>query len=86
MGRLKAAAVARLARLTESLTQWAGKAVCVSPDSHTVPCWTRKYAIPKGYHTCRNKHMKLEHLDYFYDLTGRCLLRLSATPGDGNAR
>ena len=82
MGRLKTAAVARFARLTEPLTQWAGKAFCVSLDSHTVPCWTRKYAIPKGYHTCRNKYMKLEHLYYFYDLEGHCLLRLSATPGD----
>jgi hypothetical protein len=82
MGRLKATAVARFARLTEPLTQWAGKAFCVSLDSHTVPCWTRKYAIPKSYHTCRNKHMKLEHLYYFYDLNGHCLLRLSATPGD----
>jgi hypothetical protein len=82
MGRLKASAVARFARLTESVTQWAGKAIRVSLDSHTVPCWTRKYAIPKGYHTCRNKYMKLEHLYYFYDLNGHCLLRLSATPGD----
>ena len=82
MGRLKVAAVARFARLTESLAQRSGKTLAVSLDSHTVPCWTRKYAIPKGYHTCRNKHMKLEHLYYFYDLDGHCLLRLSATPGD----
>ena len=82
MGRLEATAVARFARLTESLRQWTDKALRVSLDSHTVPCWTRKYAIPKGYHTCRNKYMKLEHLYYFYDLKGHCLLRLSATPGD----
>ena len=82
MGRLKATAVGRFARLTESLAPWAGKPLRVSLDSHAVPCWTRKYAIPKGYHTCRNKHMKLEHLYYFYDLEGHCLLRLSATPGD----
>lgn len=82
MGRLKGAAVARFTRLTESLAAWAGKTLRVSLDSHTVPCWTRKYAIPKGYHTCRNKHMKLEHLYYFYDLHGHCLLRLSAAPGD----
>ena len=82
MGRLEATAVARFARLTESLRQWTDKAFRVSLDSHTVPCWTRKYAIPKGYHTCRNKYMKLEHLYYFYDLEGHCLLRLSATPGN----
>ena len=82
MGRLEATGVARFARLTESLRQWTDKALRVSLDSHTVPCWTRKYAIPKGYHTCRNKYMKLEHLYYFYDLEGHCLLRLSATPGN----
>lgn len=82
MGRLKPTAVARFAALTESLVLWAGKPMDVSLDSHTVPCWTRKYAIPKGYHTCRNKQMKLEHLYYFYDLKGHTLLRLTATPGD----
>jgi hypothetical protein len=82
MGRLKAAAVVRFAALTESLVLWVGKPLDVSLDSHAVPCWTRKYAIPKGYHTCRNKHMKLEHLYYFYDLKGHSLLRLTATPGD----
>jgi hypothetical protein len=82
MGRLKATAVARFTRRTETLAQWADKELYVSLDSHTVPCWTRKYAIPKGYHTCRNKHMKLEHLYYFYDLSGHSLLRLSAAPGD----
>lgn len=82
MGRLEAAAVDRFARLTESLATWLGQTLRVSLDSHTVPCWTRKYAIPKGYHTCRNKHMKLEHLYYFYDLEGHCLLRLTAAPGD----
>ncbi|MEE9603566.1 MAG: hypothetical protein V3V75_09690, partial [Thermoguttaceae bacterium] len=82
MGRLKATAVTRFAHFSESLAEWKDKALRVSLDSHTVPCWTRKYAIPKGYHTCRNKYMKLEHLYYFYDLDGHCLLRLSATPGD----
>lgn len=82
MGHLKAKAVAGFQRMTETLAQSAGKALIVSLDSHTVPCWTRKYAIPKGYHTCRNKHMKLEHLYYFYDLDEHCLLRLAATPGD----
>jgi hypothetical protein len=82
MGRLKATAVTRFAHFSESLAERKDKALRVSLDSHTVPCWTRKYAIPKGYHTCRNKYMKLEHLYYFYDLDGHCLLRLSAMPGD----
>lgn len=83
MGHLGAKAVTRFQRMTETLSEWVvGATLAVSLDSHTVPCWTRKYAIPKGYHTCRNKYMKLEHLYYFYDLDGHRLLRLAGTPGD----
>jgi len=82
MGRLKATAVCCFQRLTEPFADLAGALLAVSLDSHVVPCWTRKYAIPKTYHTCRNKYMKAEHLYYFYDLEGRCILRLTATPGD----
>lgn len=82
MGRLTMKATALFQRLTEPPPELHGTSLMLSLDSHAVPCWTRKYAIPKGYHTCRNKHMKIEHLYYFYDMNGRCLLRLTATPGD----
>ncbi len=39
-----------------------GGVVRVSLDEHAVPRWTRKFAIRKGYHTTRNKHMKVEKL------------------------
>jgi hypothetical protein len=82
MGHVKEKATRLFQRLTEPPPELAKTSLMLSLDSHAVPCWTRKYAIPKGYHTCRNKHMKIEHLYYFYDLNGECLLRLVATAGD----
>jgi hypothetical protein len=54
----------------------------VSLDEHAVPRWTRKFRIPKGYHTTRNKHMKVEKLYTGFDLRGRQFLRLWSTPGN----
>jgi hypothetical protein len=54
----------------------------VSLDEHAVPRWTRKFRIPKGYHTTRNKHMKVEKLFTGFDLRGRQFLRLWSTPGN----
>jgi hypothetical protein len=82
MGHVKEKATRLFQRLTEPPPELAKTSLMLSLDSHAVPCWTRKYAIPKGYHTCRNKHMKIEQLYYFYDLNGECLLRLVATAGD----
>ncbi len=54
----------------------------VSYDEHTIPRWTRKYHIKKGYVTTRNKSMRCEKLFYTYDLEGRRYLSVRATPGD----
>lgn len=54
----------------------------VSLDEHAVPRWTRKFRLPKGYHTTRNKHMKVEKLFTGFDLRGRQFLRLWSTPGN----
>ena len=59
-----------------------GGVVRVSLDEHAVPRWTRKFRIPKGYHTTRNKHMKVEKLFTGFDVRGRQFLRLWATPGN----
>src|SRR5437588_2528312 len=49
-----------------------GEDALVSYDEHTLPRWTRKFHIPKGYVTTRNKHMRCEKLFYSYDvLQGR---------------
>jgi hypothetical protein len=55
--------------------------VHASLDEHAVPRWTRKFACPKGYHTTRNKYMKVEKLFTWFDTRGRQVLRLWATPG-----
>ena len=53
----------------------------MSFDEHTVPRWTKKFSIRKGYITTRNKHMHCEKLFYGYDLLSRRYLLTRATPG-----
>jgi hypothetical protein len=43
-----------------------GDDAAVRFDEHTLPRWTRKYAIRKGYVTIRNKYMRCEKLFYGY--------------------
>jgi hypothetical protein len=59
-----------------------GDVVLVSYDEHTIPRWTRKFRIPKGYVTTRNKYMRCEKLFYTYDLEHERYLSVRATPGD----
>ena len=54
----------------------------VSFDEHTIPRWTHKFHIPKGYVTTRNKYMRCEKLFYGYDLLNGRYLTVRATPGD----
>lgn len=54
----------------------------VSIDEHVVPRFTRKFSIRKGYHTIRNKHMKVEKLSFAFHTGARWLLSLLATPGN----
>jgi hypothetical protein len=53
----------------------------VSFDEHTIPRWTRKYAIRKGYVTTRNKYMRCEKLFYGYHVELERYLCVQATPG-----
>ncbi len=81
MGHLKTSAMEQFRRLTEPVAGLAGTFLPVSLDPHSVPCFTRKFAISKAYHTIRNKYMKLEQLYYFFDLARDRLLSLVVTPG-----
>lgn len=54
----------------------------MSFDEHTIPRWTRKYRIGKGYVTTRNKYMRCEKLFTGYDLESRRFVTLRATPGN----
>ena len=56
----------------------------VSFDEHTIPRWTRKYHIGKGYVTTRNKYMRCEKLFTGYDLIRGRFLSVRGTPGNVN--
>lgn len=80
MGCLAASAMKKFRTLTEPTGGLAGQELLLSLDPHSVPCFTRKFAISKAYHTIRNKYMKLEQLIYFFDLARNTLLSLTVTP------
>ena len=56
----------------------------VSFDEHTIPRWTKKFHIGKGYVTTRNKYMRCEKLFTGYDLVSRRFLTVRGTPGNTN--
>jgi hypothetical protein len=58
-----------------------GDDALVSFDEHTIPRWTRKYAIRKGYVTTRNKYMRCEKLFFGYHVELERYLCVQATPG-----
>ena len=59
-----------------------GEAALLSYDEHTVPRWTAKFHINKGYVTTRNKYMRCEKLFYTYDLLSHRYLAVRGAPGD----
>jgi hypothetical protein len=63
-----------------------GQETQVGFDEHTIPRWTKKFSIRKGYITTRNKHMRCEKLFYGYDLQSKRYLLLRATPGNVELR
>lgn len=54
----------------------------VSLDEHTIARFTRKFSIRKGFHTIRNKKMKVEKLFFSFHLASRQLLSLIVTRGN----
>jgi hypothetical protein len=59
-----------------------GEDAMVSFDEHTIPRWTRKFHIGKGYVTTRNKYMRCEKLFYGYDVGRGRFLTVRGTPGN----
>lgn len=53
----------------------------LSFDEHAIPRWTKKFSVPKGYVTTRNKYMRCEKLYCGYDLRQRRFVTIKATPG-----
>jgi hypothetical protein len=58
-----------------------GRDVLMSFDEHSIPRWTKKFSIPKGYVTTRNKYMRCEKLYYGYDVRQRRFVTVKATTG-----
>jgi hypothetical protein len=58
-----------------------GEDALVSFDEHTIPRWTHKYAIRKGYVTTRNKYMRCEKLFFAYHVELERYLCVRGTPG-----
>ena len=69
-------------RLTQPVVK-AGQQLWLSIDEHTVARFTRKFLIPKGFHTIRNKKMRAEKLFFSFDTVRRSLMDLVVTPGNG---
>ena len=74
--------VKKFARATESLRALRNQVVTLSHDEHVIARFTRKFKIPKGFHTIRNKKMRAEKLFYLYWPSARRFLSLVATPGN----
>jgi hypothetical protein len=58
----------------------------VSFDDHVIPRWTRKFSIPKGYVTTRNKHMRCEKLFFGYEAYYKRFLCVRASCGNVGLR
>ncbi len=63
-----------------------GEDSLLSFDEHSIPRWTKKFSIRKGYVTTRNKYMRCEKLYYGYDLRQRRFVTVKATPGNVELR
>lgn len=79
---VKTEPVKELTLSTEQLDALRGKTVTLSLDDHPIARFTRKFRIPKGFHTLRNKKMRVEKLYYLCWPEQRGLLHLAVTPGN----
>jgi hypothetical protein len=74
------AGVRRLMALTAPAIKRASTQT-ISIDEHVIARFTRKFSIRKGYHTIRNKHMRVEKLAFAFHTGAKTLLSLVATRG-----
>jgi len=74
--------VKQFARATEELRALRNRVVTLSLDEHVIARFTRKFKIPKGFHTIRNKKMRAEKLNYLYWPEAHRFLTLVVTRGN----
>jgi hypothetical protein len=82
MRAVTTAGVKKFARATEKLSALHNQVVTLSLDEHVVARFTRKFKIPKGFHTLRNKKMRAEKLTYLCWPAARRFLTLVVTRGN----
>jgi hypothetical protein len=78
--------VDRFCHRTSPWERLRGRKVTMSYDEHTIPRWTRKFRIGRGYITIRNKYMRCEKLFYGQDVDLRRFVTVKATPGNVELR
>jgi hypothetical protein len=78
---VKTPAVKAFTRATERLSTLRHQRVTLSLDEHAIARFTRKFRIPKGFHTVRNKRMRIEKLFFLYWPAQRRFLQLLVTRG-----
>lgn len=76
------AGVKTFAQATEGLQALRGEVATLSVDEHVIARFTRKFKIPKGFHTLRNKKMRAEKLTYLYWPKARRFLSLLVSRGN----
>jgi glycosyltransferase involved in cell wall biosynthesis len=79
---VKTVGVKKFARATEELRALRNQVVTLSLDEHVIARFTRKFKIPKGFHTIRNKKMRAEKLFYLYWPAARRFLGLVVARGN----
>jgi hypothetical protein len=70
------------AHATERLGALRNQVVTLSLDEHAIARFTRKFRIRKGFHTIRNKFMRVEKLFFLYWPARRRFLHLVVTRGN----
>ena len=78
--------VDRFCHRTSPWQQLQQQELLMSFDEHTIPRWTKKFSIPKGYVTTRNKYMRCEKLYLGYELQQRRFTTIKGTPGNVELR
>jgi hypothetical protein len=73
--------VDRFCHRTSPWQQLQEQDLLISFDEHAIPRWTKKFSIPKGYVTTRNKYMRCEKLYLGYEVLQRRFTTIKATTG-----
>ncbi|WP_437754341.1 hypothetical protein [Sorangium sp. So ce1389] len=85
-GLVRAVTTAGVKKLTHATELWGAlrhRMVTLSLDEHVIARFTRKFKIPKGFHTLRNKKMRAEKLFFLHWPEARRFLALVVTRGNG---